>query len=724
MLLSIGLMVKNESKFLARCLNSLVPILDGLDAELIIVDTGSTDNTVEIAKKYTDKVYHHEWFDDFGGMRNVVLSYTRGKWFFYLDGDEVLENHTGIIDFFKSKRHKKFNSAFIDMKNFFTSDNEEHYGVFQALRLFRNDEDFHFKGIVHEQPQAKAPVARIEGSIVHYGYVSDDKKLMEYKFKRNVDLINKVLEKDPENIYHLFQLSQSYAMYGKYRDALKPIKRAYDLAKAQGLARYMYVANQLASVYFKNKLYRECEVICKDGLRVKDGYIDLYYFQAMSQAELGEFKESISTFKKYLTLVTDYESGRGMVDLTMAHRTVRKSQYAYLTLCRIHKKLGNYQEAVGFANKITSPELAKLVVPHLVDIHLFHWDIHTVKELYEKWLHDGNVILTIERTIENKRMSMETEEKRELSSIFEDLDTPYGMLNVIRNYCSDQLEVISPKIWHNVADIDLRNREVYYGDFVLLFIKNEKPIVDLLSDTRSDKITGYFMYLFSSYKDFLAIFKEYFDNERIWETNGDDAQVYRIKSAGLYALLQQNILSDEEYEYFFRLYLEVGIKYIEECYNPRVLSNGNASWAVTDADGFLFIMRKVYNMDRNSVEYVQCLREALANDGKMKKGIELLLKEVQKEVTTPEHDEFNTLKISVQEAINNAINKGELETAVALINEYEDIVGVDAPLCAFKGIMFMIEGNHEEARNTFLLGLQLEPDNEDLLYNLNYIDSL
>ena len=59
-----------------------------------------------------------------------------------------------------------------------------------------------------------------------------------------------------------------------------------------------------------------------------------------------------------------------------------------------------------------------------------------------------------------------------------------------------------------------------------------------------------------------------------------------------------------------------------------------------------------------------------------------------------------------------------------LINEYEKIVGVDAPLCAFKGIMFMIEGNHEEARNTFLLGLQLEPDNEDLLYNLNYIDSL
>ena len=86
MLLSIGLMVKNESKHLEKCLQSLVPILTELKAELIIVDTGSTDNTVDIAKRYTDKVFHHEWFDDFA-VWLIVLSYCSGRFFMWTGRD-------------------------------------------------------------------------------------------------------------------------------------------------------------------------------------------------------------------------------------------------------------------------------------------------------------------------------------------------------------------------------------------------------------------------------------------------------------------------------------------------------------------------------------------------------------------------------------------------------------------------------------------------------------
>lgn len=57
MLLTIGMMVKNEEKYLERCLQALSPIVDVLDAELVIVDTGSEDRTVEIARKYTDNIY-------------------------------------------------------------------------------------------------------------------------------------------------------------------------------------------------------------------------------------------------------------------------------------------------------------------------------------------------------------------------------------------------------------------------------------------------------------------------------------------------------------------------------------------------------------------------------------------------------------------------------------------------------------------------------------------
>ncbi|EQB3123896.1 glycosyltransferase, partial [Clostridium botulinum] len=75
MKLSIAMMVKNESKYLDKCLSSLKPVLDAVSSELIIVDTGSTDNTVEIAKKYTDKLYFHNWNNDFSDMRNITIDY-------------------------------------------------------------------------------------------------------------------------------------------------------------------------------------------------------------------------------------------------------------------------------------------------------------------------------------------------------------------------------------------------------------------------------------------------------------------------------------------------------------------------------------------------------------------------------------------------------------------------------------------------------------------------
>ena len=76
--LSICMMVKNEDLHLERCLESLKHLLNRSDVQLIIVDTGSSDNTISIARKYTEFVYEREWFNDFSGMRNVSISYAKG----------------------------------------------------------------------------------------------------------------------------------------------------------------------------------------------------------------------------------------------------------------------------------------------------------------------------------------------------------------------------------------------------------------------------------------------------------------------------------------------------------------------------------------------------------------------------------------------------------------------------------------------------------------------
>lgn len=99
MILSICMMVKNEERNLKRCLDGLKPLMRNLESELIIVDTGSTDHTVDIAKTYTERVYLHPWNNHFSEMRNITISYATGEWILVIDADEELTDGTDMISF-------------------------------------------------------------------------------------------------------------------------------------------------------------------------------------------------------------------------------------------------------------------------------------------------------------------------------------------------------------------------------------------------------------------------------------------------------------------------------------------------------------------------------------------------------------------------------------------------------------------------------------------------
>lgn len=85
--ITLCMIVKNEEKFLARCLNSIADLMD----EIVIVDTGSTDKTKEIAARYTDKIYDFEWIDDFAAARNFAFGKANMDYIYSADADEVLD---------------------------------------------------------------------------------------------------------------------------------------------------------------------------------------------------------------------------------------------------------------------------------------------------------------------------------------------------------------------------------------------------------------------------------------------------------------------------------------------------------------------------------------------------------------------------------------------------------------------------------------------------------
>jgi glycosyltransferase involved in cell wall biosynthesis len=141
--LSLCMIVKNESQNLARCLESAKHIVD----EIIIVDTGSTDNTKEIGFSYGAKVYDYKWTDDFAAARNYANQYATGEWIIVLDADEQIAANIDIKEALRKQQNRIICNC-IYIYNI-SVDKSTHEGYY--FRVFRHLSDLYFKGRVHEQ---------------------------------------------------------------------------------------------------------------------------------------------------------------------------------------------------------------------------------------------------------------------------------------------------------------------------------------------------------------------------------------------------------------------------------------------------------------------------------------------------------------------------------------------------------------------------------------------
>ena len=183
MLLSVGMIVKNEEKYLRKCLEALSPILNSVPSELIIYDTGSSDDTVEIAKDFTDKVYSIEWHGDFAWARNHTIDKSVGEWYMFIDADEIFENTNEIISFFDSGDFRNYNSASYLINNLSVDGAPSKIRITRLLRL---EKGTRFTEAIHEQIESKPPHKFLDCLANHYGYYYESHEEKVSKFERNM----------------------------------------------------------------------------------------------------------------------------------------------------------------------------------------------------------------------------------------------------------------------------------------------------------------------------------------------------------------------------------------------------------------------------------------------------------------------------------------------------------------------------------------------------------
>lgn len=199
------MIVKNEESCLISCLETIK------DAdEIVIVDTGSTDNTINIAKEYTDKVYsgdEYKWVDDFAHSRNQSLDLCSGDWILIIDADETLQDN-GIEKI--KELIPTLDKDAVYFKTIATGSTEKH----SSIRLFKNNRVIRWKGAIHNYLNTSdAYESDIE---LYYGYSDAHKKDPDRAFR----ILKKVVAEDPKLRREKFYLAREYWYREDYRLAI------------------------------------------------------------------------------------------------------------------------------------------------------------------------------------------------------------------------------------------------------------------------------------------------------------------------------------------------------------------------------------------------------------------------------------------------------------------------------------------------------------------------
>lgn len=303
--LSVCMIVRNEERYLKRAIGSVKNVA----RELVVVDTGSTDSTVEIARSASAQVLSFPWTKDFSAARNHSIEAATSDWILVIDADEELctESIPALYAACKDPEAAAFSLIIDNRSETHTRVQRIHHGV----RLFRNLPEIRFEGRIHEQVAQSA--ARTGRSIkfapitlFHYGYVQDSALLKE-KFKRNYSLLLAEAEEHPESPYPLCHLAHAELLLEQTSKAIERYQRALELLEREGgiPEQRPFWAGAYDGLIRAQMISGELEqalVTCRRGQRYFLAYAELIYLEGLCNAQLMRHAQAKKAFERCLAL--------------------------------------------------------------------------------------------------------------------------------------------------------------------------------------------------------------------------------------------------------------------------------------------------------------------------------------------------------------------------------------------------------------------------------------
>lgn len=301
--LSLCMIVKNEEDCIARCLNSAKDVVD----EIIIVDTGSTDNTVNICEAFQTKVVSYEWNESFADARNYAVEKSSGNWIIWLDADEELDK----ADRYRLREGTHFDDydvVTLHLINYIGDRMSEHNTMEMAhTRLFRNN-GLKFKNKMHEvldySNVPKERIGHLNVKLHHYGYLNSIKEKKE-KSDRNMKMLKQQI-KEGENVHwaHYYIASEHYNKQ-QYTEALDRINLSIAAFLDKKVLPPSMVYKLKYSILIAMGSFESALLGIEKALMLHPDYVDLLFYKGMILYYLEKYEPAISCFEECIEMGED-----------------------------------------------------------------------------------------------------------------------------------------------------------------------------------------------------------------------------------------------------------------------------------------------------------------------------------------------------------------------------------------------------------------------------------
>jgi len=346
--LSQCMIVKNEEHNIERALSWA----KGYAFEQIVVDTGSTDRTVEIAESMGAKVYHFEWINDFSAAKNYAISLCTGNWIAILDADEWLTQTDvpKLVEILKmcsnDVKFKHYDFIRTPLANL--DDEGKPFHTMTQVRFIRNNRNIFYSGSIHESLNIESKNSEIleldNVTILHTGYQQSVYKGTD-KLDRNIEMISREVEKDPDNMQLKAYLADSIYEKPDEESKKKALAIYKEVTDSEQIVHAMLGRNafiKIISSYILSGDIVIAEEYTHRAIERMPEYIDFYALLNEIQFKTGRYSDAWDSIRMAEALFEKYGA-------TQSNTIIDKPSLLFRALCLCAVKLEDAENAVKYA---------------------------------------------------------------------------------------------------------------------------------------------------------------------------------------------------------------------------------------------------------------------------------------------------------------------------------------------------------------------------------------